>query len=115
MPRYNRGGKEYKKIVRITRVLVEERLRYFNKIYGAKIGRVSIRKQRTKWGSASSLGNLNFNYRIAFLPEELRDYIIVHELCHLLEPNHSRAFWAHVARVFPSHRALRKELRRYRF
>jgi len=76
---------------------------------------VSIRKQRTRWGSASTTGNLSFNYRIAFLPAHLADYIIVHELCHLIEHNHSAKFWAQMARVLPDYARLRKELRSYRF
>ncbi len=92
---------------------VVERLRYFNTTYGFHIGRVSVRDQKTRWGSCSRTGNLSFNYRIASLPEELADYVIVHELCHLKEFNHAKSFWELVSRVFPNHRSLRRQLRGY--
>lgn len=95
---------------------MKQRLAYFNQLYGCRIGKISIRKQRSRWGSASkSSGNLNFNYRIVFLPAELADYLVVHELCHLVEANHSSRFWAQVARSLPQHKALRQQLRMYRF
>lgn len=66
----------------------------------------------SRWGSASERGNLNFNYKLLFLPLEVADYVIVHELCHLAEFNHSPAFWRLVERACPTHRALRQALRR---
>ena len=91
-------------------------IEYFKKIYAAhgynfKVGRVSIRNQRTRWGSCSKVGNLNFNYRIALLPPKLSDYIIVHELCHLGEFNHSRKFWDLVALACPDYVEIRAELK----
>ena len=74
--------------------------------------RLSVRNQRTRWGSCSRTGNLNFNYKIALLPEPLADYIIAHELCHLGEFNHSQAFWDLVAVAIPDYRERRAELRR---
>ena len=82
-------------------------------MYGVKCGRVAMRNQKTRWGSCSKEGNLNFNYKIAFLPPELADYLIVHELCHLKEMNHLPRFWALVEQTIPNHKALRKEMRRY--
>lgn len=67
-------------------------------------GRITIRNQRTKWGSCSSKGNLNFNCVLMLAPEWVRDYIVVHELCHLKEMNHSPAFWAEVARACPGYK-----------
>ena len=93
------------------RALVHERLAYWSAHYECSYGRVAIRDQRTRWGSCSSKQNLNFNYRIVFLPPHLADYIIVHELCHLLELNHSERFWAHVARACPEYVAHVQELR----
>lgn len=92
--------------------LVVEKLDIFNKFYNFKYRKVSIRKQKTRWGSCSRNGNLSFNYRIIDLPEKLADYLIVHELCHLKELNHSSRFWNLVAKKFPDYKIIRKELRR---
>ncbi|MEI6297613.1 MAG: M48 family metallopeptidase, partial [bacterium] len=73
---------EYLKYKEDTLILVKERLEYFNKLYHFKWNRISIKNQKTRWGSCSRQGNLNFNYKIVLLPEEQADYIIVHELCH---------------------------------
>ena len=73
-------------------------------LVGVGYGRITIRNQRTKWGSCSSKGNLNFNCVLMLAPEWVRDYIVVHELCHLKEMNHSPAFWAEVARVCPGYK-----------
>jgi predicted metal-dependent hydrolase len=91
------------------------RCEHFAKIYGFTYRKISIRAQKTRWGSCSLAGNLSFNYKIAVLPQRIADYIIVHELCHLAEMNHSKKFWAQVARAVPGHAALRKELRAIAF
>ena len=93
------------------RAFVHDRLQVLNQYYCFDYKRVSIRNQRTRWGSCSKRGNLNFNYRIASLPVHLADYIIVHELCHLKEFNHSQAFWNLVARAIADYRDRRRELR----
>ncbi|MEZ4200718.1 MAG: M48 family metallopeptidase [Candidatus Paceibacterota bacterium] len=95
------------------RELTLARLQHFNQHYGFSWNRVAIRNQRRCWGSCTSLKNLNFSYKILFLPAELRDYIIVHELCHLAELNHSPQFWALVAETMPAYRAQRSLLRQY--
>jgi len=100
----------YVKHKEVARTLVHERLEYFNRHYGFTYGRVAIRDQRSRWGSCSKKGNLNFNYRIALLPSHLVDYIVVHELCHLREFNHSPKFWALVTQTIPQHRIYRHEL-----
>lgn len=94
--------------------LAERRVKHYASIYKFKYNRISVRNQKTRWGSCSRKGNLNFNYKIALLPEHLADYIIVHEVCHLGELNHSKRFWNLVARTLPNHQALRSELRTYR-
>ena len=91
-----------------------QRIDYYNQLYDFKFNRISIRNQRTRWGSCSKKGNLNFNYRLLILPQYLADYIIIHELCHLKEMNHSQGFWNLVARVFPNHLEIRKKLRKTR-
>ena len=91
--------------------LISERIDYYNNIYGFDFNRISIRNQRTRWGSCSSKKNLNFNYRILFLPERMADYIIVHELFHLKEMNHSKKFWNLIAEVIPNYLEIREELK----
>lgn len=103
--------KEYEGNKGKARNLVIERLKHFNTFYGFKIGNISIRNQKSRWGSCSRKGNLNFNYRIALLPPQLSDYIIVHELCHIGQLNHSTKFWDLVAKTIPEHKKLRKELK----
>lgn len=108
------GQKEYLELKEKARVLVNERLEYWNKHYKFKYDRVSIRNQRSRWGSCSSLGNLNFNFRIVTLPIHLVDYIIVHELCHLRQFNHSQKFWNLVGETLPNYEELLLELRKVR-
>lgn len=103
---------ELKRLKVVARELVLRRLEYFNDYYRFTYHRVSFRNQKTRWGSCSRQGNLNFNVKIALLPARLADYIIVHELCHLKEMNHSPRFWKLVAQTFPDHKELRKELRK---
>ena len=103
--------KEFEENKEKARILVLDRLTYFNQFYNYKISRVAIRTQRGRWGSCSSKGNLNFNYKIVFLPPELQDYIVVHELCHLGQMNHSRKFWDLVAQQVLGYKERRKELR----
>ena len=94
------------------RIFVENRLSYFNKIYKFNINRVAIKNTSTRWGSCSSKKNLNFNYKIIYLKPELADYLIVHELCHLGEFNHSKKFWALVGKTIPNYAKINKELKR---
>ena len=94
------------------RALVHRKLEEFNRHYGFVYHRVTIRDQRSRWGSASKKGNLNFNYRIVHLPEQLADAIIVHELCHLKEFNHSKKFWSLVGETIPDHKARKQALGR---
>lgn len=95
------------------RNIVEQRLEFFNRYYNFRFNKITIRNQKTRWGSCSTDRNLNFNYRIATLPQNLADYLVVHELCHLKEMNHSSRFWELVKKTIPDYKKLRKELRGY--
>jgi len=97
-----------------TEEYVHARLVYWNAFYNFSYNKVFIRNVRSRWGSCSSRGNLNFNSRITRLPPELIDYVIVHELCHLGEFNHSQAFWDLVAKTMPEYKAMRQCLKKYR-
>ena len=106
--------KDYLKNRELTRRLVLEKLEYFNQWYNFKYKRIAIRDQKSRWGSCSSLGNLNFNWRVVLLyqiKESYLDYIVVHELCHLGQMNHSAAFWKLVEKTIPDYKLLRKEIR----
>src|SRR3989344_3627668 len=92
--------------------LVKERIEFYNKIYNFLFKKVFIKNQKTRWGSCSRKGNINLNYKILFLPKDQQDYIIVHEMCHLREFNHSRRFWALVAKTIPNYLNIRKKIRR---
>ena len=104
--------RHYKEYKEKARVLVENRLEYFNQFYNFKYNNICIRNQKTRWGSCSKKGNLNFNYKIALLPEKHADYIVVHELCHLGQFNHSSKFWDLVAKCVPDYKQIRKEMKK---
>jgi predicted metal-dependent hydrolase len=76
-----------------------------------KVATVVVRDQRTRWGSCSSTGRISLNWRLLQMPDEVRDYVLLHELMHLREPNHSRRFWRHVAAVCPDFQQARHWLR----
>ncbi len=88
-----------------------QRVKHFAPLVGVSVNRITIRSQRTRWGSCSAKGNLNFNCLLMLCPEEVRDYVVVHELCHRLEMNHSPRFWAQVERILPDYRTHRKWLK----
>lgn len=92
--------------------LIKERVDHYNTYYQFNYNRISIKKHETRWGSCSKKGNLNFNYKLFFLPLELVDYVVVHELCHLQELNHSKKFWALVSEQIPHHKHCRNELKK---
>lgn len=109
---FSRNNKaEYEKLREFARDMVHRRLEKFSQIYGFKYNTVTIRNQKTRWGSCSSKGNLNFNYKVVFLPQRHADYIIVHELCHLKEFNHGKRFWSLVAQTFPDYEKIVAELK----
>ena len=83
--------------------VIPERVKYYAPKVGVTYGRITIRNQRSKWGSCSSKGNLNFNCLLMLTPPEVLDSVVVHELCHRKEMNHSEKFYSEVLRVFPDY------------
>jgi predicted metal-dependent hydrolase len=116
-----KGGTKRKRVTSVTKHFTEHRevarelalarLHHFNQHYNLTWNRVAIRNQRRRWGSCTSLKNLNFNYRIILLPPHLQDYIIVHELCHLQHLHHGQTFWDLVAEQIPDYQQCVAELR----
>lgn len=94
------------------RAQINDRVAYWSAEMGIYPKRVAIRDQRSRWGSASTLGNLNFNWRITHMPSEVFDYVVIHELAHLREMNHSADFWQLVAEYSPGYKDHRVWLRK---
>lgn len=92
--------------------VIHDRLQFFNEHYSFKYNRVSLRNQKSRWGSCSRLKNLNFNWRLIMAPIEVIDYVVVHELCHLKQMNHSPKFWGLVEETIPDYKEVRKWLRK---
>lgn len=84
--------------------VLAQRTAYFARQIGVTYGRITVRDQKTRWGSCSQTGNLNFNFRLILAPLEVLDYVVVHELCHRRQMNHSTQFWQEVAQVLPDYR-----------
>lgn len=91
--------------------VIHDRLQHFNQHYALSYKRVTFRNQKTRWGSCSSEKNLNFNWRLIMAPIEVIDYVVVHELCHLGQMNHSKKFWSFVAETQPNYAETKKWLK----
>lgn len=91
--------------------VIPERVEYFAKVIGVTYGKITVRNQKTRWGSCSSKGNLNFNCLLMLALPEVLDYVVVHELCHRKQMNHSKAFWLEVEKVLPNYKEVRKWLK----
>lgn len=92
---------------------LKETTAFYCRLMGLNYGRIFLRTQTTKWACCSSKHNLSFNLAMFALPENLREYIIIHELVHLHEPNHSKAFWEMVGFYYPDYREAEQELKKY--
>ncbi|MEK7061908.1 MAG: M48 family metallopeptidase [Patescibacteria group bacterium] len=107
----NTSKREYLQYKERAKLLVENRINHYNKFYNFKINKITIKNQKSRWGSCSKKENLNFNYKIALLPQNLADYVIVHELCHLGEFNHSKKFWKLVSLTITNYKQLKKKFK----
>ena len=104
-------AEQVKKLAAQALRVIPERVAYFAPKVGVTYGNITIRSQRTRWGSCSSKGNLNFNCLLMLAPAEVVDYVVVHELCHRKELNHSARFWAEVERILPDYKIRQKWLK----
>lgn len=105
--------KEIQELADKALVVIPPKVRKYAEKIGVTYGRITIRNQRTRWGSCSSKGNLNFNCLLMLFPEEVIDYIVVHELCHRKQMNHSPAFYREVEAVFPEYKKWEKWLKEH--
>ncbi len=93
------------------KVRIAQRVAHFAPLVGVDYGRISIRAQRSRWGSCSSKGNLNFNCLLMLMPDHVVDYVVVHELCHRRQMNHSKEFWDLVGTILPDYPEAKKWLK----
>ena len=104
-------ARQRSRYIKIARDIFTQKTAYYASIMHVSYGRISIREQKTRWGSCSSQGNLNYNWRLIFAPENVLDYIVVHELAHRKEMNHSAAFYNIVEEILPNYKSCQKWLR----
>ena len=98
-------------LTKLAKEAIPGRAAHFGALMGVRYGRITIRSQKTRWGSCSAQGNLNFNCLLMLTPREVQDYVVIHELCHRKFLNHSREFWEEVERHCPDYRIRRKWLK----
>jgi hypothetical protein len=106
--------KEIKQLCAKAAIVLKQKTEYYARIIGVDYGKITIRHQKTRWGSCSSKGNINYNCMLMLVPDELQDYVVVHELCHRIHMNHSPEFWAEVKKVLPDYKQRRKRLKENR-
>ncbi len=95
------------------RNIFTERVSHYHKLTGGNYTSITIRDQKSRWGSCSSRGTLSFNYRLVFAPPKVLDYVVVHELCHLTHMNHSKDFWNMVEQIMPDYKVYKMWLREH--
>ena len=110
-PGISLSGEELRLLAEKAAEIIPGKVAFYAKKIGVTYGKITIRCQRTRWGSCSEKGNLNFNCLLMKVPEDVLDYVVVHELCHRLEMNHSPRFWKEVENIFPDYRVREKWLR----
>lgn len=106
-------AEQEKELRRRAGAVFAQRTAYFAQQMGVTYGKITVRDQKTRWGSCSQRGNLNFNFRLLLAPPEVLDYVVVHELCHRKEMNHSARFWYEVAQVLPDYQEQKAWLKQY--
>ena len=104
---------EIDELMKEAKKVIPERVAFFAPLVGVTPGRITIRCQKSRWGSCSAKGNLNFNCLLMLAPEEVMDSVVVHELCHLKQMNHSKRFYDEVLRVMPDYRTRQKWLKEH--
>lgn len=104
-------GQEHQALIRAAKEILPQKAAFFASRLGVTYGRISIRSQHSRWGSCSAAGNLNFNCLLMLAPEDVQDYVVVHELCHRKEMNHAPAFWTVVEKILPDYRVQKKWLK----
>ena len=104
---------EHRRYIHMAREIFTRQVCFYADRMNVSYGRISIREQKTRWGSCSSEGNLNFHWKLVLMPPEVLDYVVVHELAHRKEMNHSRKFWAEVKNVLPDYEKRRKWLKEF--
>jgi len=107
------NDEEFRRLVDRAGAVLAEKTAYYAKVMQVDYGRITIRDQKTRWGSCSGKGNLNYNWRLILAPEPVLDYVVIHELAHRREMNHSPRFWQYVADIMPDYQVHRSWLRRY--
>ena len=102
---------EIHKLADLALKVISVKVKHYAGLMNVQYGRITIRNQKTRWGSCSSKGNLNFNCLLMLAPDEVVDYVVIHELCHLIEMNHSKAFWKQVEQMMQDYKKHRKWLK----
>lgn len=103
--------KERADYIEQAKAVISKKAAYYAQIMGVTYNRITIRDQKTRWGSCSAKGNLNFNWKLMLAPEKVLDYVVIHELAHRREMNHSSRFYAVLAEVMPEYKEWQKWLR----
>lgn len=105
--------REIQRLKLLAKQIIPEKVAYYARLMKVTYGRITIRKQKTRWGSCTREGNLNFNCLLMMAPPEVLDYVVIHELCHRIEMNHSANFWAQVEKMMPDYKIPRRWLKEH--